>query len=158
MNRSSAKRETFKPNAPLTAIISITDVDKNLNLFQYPGWLRFVYRFQFDDVDMGQKDCITPAQANQIAEAVETIKDKVDRIIVHCEAGISRSSGVAAAIMKYLTGDDMEIFGNGRYTPNMTCYRMVLEALHEPFNEKEIREKQRLNIAFWKKLFDEGRI
>lgn len=155
MNRTKAKRETFKPCAPSTAIISITDMDKERNLFQHPDWLKYTFRFQFDDVDMGQKNCITQAQANKIAEAVEMVKDKVERIIVHCEAGISRSSGVAAAIMKYLNGDDMPIFGNGEYTPNMTCYRMVLNALNEPFDEDEIQDKENYNISLWKKLFEE---
>lgn len=52
----------------------------------------------------------------------------IDKIIVHCGAGQSRSAGVAAAILKYYTGDDSQIFDNPRYTPNMMCYRYVLEA------------------------------
>ena len=50
-------------------------------------------------------------------------------VIVHCDAGISRSSGVAAAILKYLTGDDSSIFDNARLHPNMWCYRKTLNAL-----------------------------
>ena len=50
-------------------------------------------------------------------------------IIVHCDAGISRSSGVAAAIMKWATGDDSPIFKSYRYCPNTWCYRKTLEAL-----------------------------
>ena len=53
--------------------------------------------------------------------------DKVDTIIVHCNAGISRSSGVCAAIMKAMTGDDSLIFENPKYLPNTTCYKVVLE-------------------------------
>ena len=45
------------------------------------------------------------------------------------DAGISRSVGVAAAILKYTTGDDSSIFGNGLYDPNERCYRKTLEAL-----------------------------
>lgn len=47
--------------------------------------------------------------------------------IVHCDAGISRSSGVAAAILKAKTGDDSQIFNNPKYRPNMRCYRIVLD-------------------------------
>ena len=48
-------------------------------------------------------------------------------MIVHCDAGISRSSGVAAAILKAKTGDDSQIFNNPKYRPNMRCYRIVLD-------------------------------
>lgn len=50
-------------------------------------------------------------------------------IIVHCDAGISRSSGIAAAILKAYTGDDSQIFNSPRYVPNMRCYRVLLEEL-----------------------------
>ena len=50
-------------------------------------------------------------------------------VIVHCDAGISRSAGVAAAILKHTTGDDSSIFQNGLYDPNLWCYRKTLFAL-----------------------------
>lgn len=52
-------------------------------------------------------------------------------IIVHCDAGISRSAGVAAAIMKWSTGDDTPIFNSWHYHPNMWAYRKTLNALME---------------------------
>ena len=52
-----------------------------------------------------------------------------DRIIVHCDAGISRSGGVAAAIAKWMLNDDSEFFYSGQYRPNMWCYRKTLTAL-----------------------------
>lgn len=50
-------------------------------------------------------------------------------VIVHCDAGISRSSGVGAAILKHYTGDDSSVFENPRFHPNMWCYRKTLYAL-----------------------------
>jgi predicted protein tyrosine phosphatase len=83
---------------------------------------------QFQDVNEGQRDQITEEDAMQIVAFVMDIKEAVNNLIVHCEAGVSRSAGVAAAIQKYLTGDDTSIFSDKRYYPNMTCYRYVLEA------------------------------
>lgn len=51
-------------------------------------------------------------------------------IIVHCEMGVSRSAGVAAALMKWFNDDDMPIFRSYKYRPNMTCYRMVINAFY----------------------------
>lgn len=59
----------------------------------------------------------------------DNYNNAIDKIIVHCDAGQSRSAGVAAAILKYYTNDDTQIFNNSKYTPNMLCYRKVLEAL-----------------------------
>lgn len=88
--------------------------------------------FEFNDeiVDLPQLHCIQTADAVRIAETVFKYKDKVSQIIVHCDAGISRSAGVAAAISKFFNNDDM-IFFTTIYTPNMTCYSEVLFALHE---------------------------
>jgi len=50
----------------------------------------------------------------------------VRRIIVQCDAGLSRSPAVGAALARVLNGDDAEFFG-GRYRPNMRVYRTLLE-------------------------------
>ena len=50
-------------------------------------------------------------------------------MIIQCDAGVSRSAGVAGALMKYYNGDDSEIFENPKYRPNMRCYRTMLNEL-----------------------------
>lgn len=72
--------------------------------------------------------------AAQIAEFVRFWSKKNDNvnIWVHCDAGVSRSAGVAAALQKYFYGDDSMYFSNdGKYFPNMLCYTKTLEKLHE---------------------------
>ncbi|MBR1496099.1 MAG: metallophosphoesterase [Oscillospiraceae bacterium] len=54
-----------------------------------------------------------------------------ETLIVHCDAGISRSAGVAAAIGKCCNGDDRAFFRGGRYCPNMWCYRKTMAALSQ---------------------------
>jgi len=70
-------------------------------------------------------DLFTDEQAKQIIDFVE--KNKERKIIVHCDAGISRSSGVAAAILRHYTGSDDAIFNNRRYAPNMFVYYRLLK-------------------------------
>lgn len=72
---------------------------------------------------MSDKDAL------KIKEVIEETKEEVTEIWVHCDAGVSRSAGVAAAIGKYLNDDDMFVFGSPRYSPNITCYRKTLNAL-----------------------------
>ena len=71
-------------------------------------------------------DLMTDEDAKKIVAFVEKYKDK--RTLVHCDAGISRSSAVAAAILKHYTGDDSMIFDSRWYNPNRWVYRKVLEA------------------------------
>ena len=79
--------------------------------------------------------CFSNPQAREIVEFIKLNNPK--RIIVHCDAGISRSAGVAAAIAKFLTGSDECIFGNRRYIPNMFVYRKLLNAFMEVENVEE---------------------
>ena len=78
--------------------------------------------------DVSWNELITEKDALKISEFVK--KYSGYDIIVHCDAGVSRSAGVAAAILKYLYNDDTEIFGRLYYHPNMLCYRRTLEALY----------------------------
>ena len=64
-------------------------------------------------------------EAKRIWYWVKQYLKDVDMIIVNCEAGISRSAGVAAALSKVLNGDDSYYFKN--YSPNMLVYRKLLE-------------------------------
>lgn len=74
--------------------------------------------------------------ALKIACFVNKWKNKVDIIWVHCEVGVSRSAGIAMAIMEYLNMDLTPIFENPTYCPNMLCYELTLKAL------KDLQEKQ----------------
>ena len=68
-------------------------------------------------------------QADQVSKFVKYWYNKVDYLIVQCEAGISRSAGVAAAISKWTTGNDEKYFSGMRFVPNHRCYTMVLNSL-----------------------------
>lgn len=72
---------------------------------------------------------IEDSDANEIKTFVESLYDlDIDTLIIHCHAGVSRSSAVAAAITKYYTNDDSMYFNSDRYAPNMTVYYKILKA------------------------------
>lgn len=125
-----------------TIIISIRSIGdtppKKLFLHSNPQIKSFI-TLAFDDVEIYYANCypITEQQARKIAKFVMRYKDSVEQIIVHCDAGISRSAGVAAAIAKYLNGSDDDFFVRSPYTPNMTCYHTVLFALYLVETEEE---------------------
>lgn len=55
-------------------------------------------------------------------------------MVLHCDAGMSRSPGVAAALSKVLVGDDSQFFK--RYRPNMRVYRTLLERYYDQFEAR----------------------
>jgi predicted protein tyrosine phosphatase len=76
--------------------------------------------------------CFSPVQARQVLDAIKQ-HPHAEELIVHCDAGLSRSPGVAAALSKILTGDDRYFFS--RYHPNMRVYRTLLEEHYYDFME-----------------------
>lgn len=92
---------------------------------------------RFDDVDEYQEvegRAYYPISENDVHNIVDfinkyshEIKNDIYDLYVHCEAGISRSAGVAAAISKIVLGNDDNFFNNGRYKPNMTAYSAILK-------------------------------
>lgn len=131
MNRRDAVRYSFHPQQEKTAVISIGTPNEQYHTGVYTSpynGISSVLRLWFDDVESG-RDCIQKEDAEKIKRFVEAHKE--DSIIVHCDAGVSRSSGIAAALMKYYNGDDAPIFDSPRYCPNMLCYRTMLNTLME---------------------------
>jgi hypothetical protein len=72
-------------------------------------------------------------QARQILDLVLKEKENIYHCIIQCDGGISRSSATAAAISKILYNDDMWIFDNPRYVPNMHIYSTILKTYYEEY-------------------------
>jgi hypothetical protein len=63
--------------------------------------------------------------ARQVLKFIRGHKDKVNLIVCHCEAGVSRSAATAAALSKCFGQSDMEFY-KGRFHPNPLVYRTIL--------------------------------
>jgi len=106
------------------AVISINGPDQTPNPLGDNPLVGPVLTLFFADSD--EADGMSRADAQKVAAFVHGLPAG-QALLVHCGAGVSRSAGVAAAIDKWETGDDMDWFRDRR--PNMRCYRYVLEAL-----------------------------
>lgn len=131
MSRRDAERYSYGPHDTEAALISISTPEERYDTSVYASaynGIKRVLRLAFDDVDGGGW-AMTAEDARQIAQFVAENKDRL--IIVHCDAGVSRSAGIAAALLKFYNGDDTQIFDNPKYCPNMLCYRLMLNQLIE---------------------------
>lgn len=148
LNRSYA--EKIVPNLTIPHIvISITDpTNPKPAEFELNECLKAVLYLKCYDMDFSDGNethtraaftrryahgIFTDAQAKQVVNFTLEHKDSIRTIICHCDAGVSRSAGMGAAISLILNGSDKEIFNDKRYVPNMHIYRKIV-------NEYYIRE------------------
>jgi hypothetical protein len=84
-----------------------------------------------------------PRHAQQILDFfTKGQREGIDLCICQCDAGISRSAGVAAALSYILTQDDAWVFKDPRYMPNRLVYRTILDTYyrdheHPPYHQLE---------------------
>lgn len=132
MSRKQFEEYAAKRHNHTSIVISISsfrEIMVSENIIRNPqNNIVAVYRAIFNDTDKPENG-MNSMQAIEMADFIKCNIYRVDKVIVHCGAGQSRSAGIAAAILKYFTGSDTQIFDNRRYTPNMRCYRLMLEAL-----------------------------
>ena len=144
MDRKGLEERAKLPFPPKTAVISITDSDREEVVLACQP--RYLLRLQFDDVSqeiyeelLGRKPTVREMHklsrrlrmfenrhARQIAAF---LKEKPDSLICQCEWGQSRSAAVAAAILEYQSGRGIRIFADPRYSPNKLVYRKLLQTL-----------------------------
>ena len=112
-------------------IISIRDPETKIAEIAINDKCKGILYLDFHDLDRVYKDykIFSKKDAKEILDFVTNPLIKVDVIICQCEAGISRSAGVAGALSKIFNKDDTEIFKN--YLPNMLVYKTIYKTYQE---------------------------
>lgn len=120
-----------------TLIISISSTDDKLPHIMDEADnenIRHIEYLQFDDIDTAENIHglipMSDEDAGRIVNAFLQYVDGVSQIIVHCDAGYSRSPAVAAALTKALGKSDEEFFGHD-YCINKHVYTTFLKQLSE---------------------------
>jgi predicted protein tyrosine phosphatase len=121
--------EALPPHDEPHVIISITTTPDDVARLRIGTSCRGILRLSFFDVEVpvdSDRDGVFGLDhAGAICDFVELHRGSVSRIVVHCDAGISRSPAVAAALAVCLGESDDEFFR--RYRPNMLVYRTLLD-------------------------------
>ncbi len=143
LSRTKAVKLSYTDFADDKVIISIKDPwAENAHFNSGNSSIKEILYLSFYDISEETKDIFSgyssmaPDDALKIAHFVNKWKDKADTIWVHCEVGVSRSAGIAMAIMEYLKMDLTPILKSTRYYPNMLCYELTQKAFNDLY-EKE---------------------
>ena len=133
---SAKAAQKFRSPAPYV-IVQVTDPrTKHPYIHDHSG-LQATIGFHFDDIlpvasaDIHGFSSYIPMdvqQAERIARFVKAWWEKVETIIVHCHAGISRSVGIALAIREFY-GQNADALHTEPKRYNRHCYELMTEAL-----------------------------
>jgi len=94
----------------------------------------------FHDLVMPVDGCqlFDAEHAHRILDFVKVSWGRIQVLVVHCEAGASRSPAVAAALSRIYLGEDRDFFRPGVYDPNYLVYHTLLNVarLRDEFQEE----------------------
>jgi len=153
------------------ACVSITDFDEIKPLFQTSIATKRLVFSDIETTDNIPEDYInkrnlkffTKEIAYKIKTFVDLITDFECGLIVHCHAGISRSSAVAFALEEYFNKcDSKKLFKQHGYAPNMEVYAILCEELGIEKSKEElatldnINQEQFRNSDKFKEMFEAG--
>ncbi|MEZ4253826.1 MAG: hypothetical protein R3B99_36945, partial [Polyangiales bacterium] len=125
--------EASTPPEEAHVVISITTTADDAAVLPDAPSRVAVLRLVFPDADVAvaglSKDALFSSDhADRVWDFLDAHRDAITCVVLHCDAGMSRSPGVAAAIARVEHGDDTFFFR--RYHPNMRVYRTLLERHH----------------------------
>jgi predicted protein tyrosine phosphatase len=135
---SREEARSVAPQVPYI-VISITDPEKEDAVIA-DSYLRLaIFRLKFHDIlgtdsvlladsSSTYERAMTQKEAQAALNFVREHLEKVKLIVCHCEAGISRSAAVAAALSRMLNSQDQFFFDN--YWPNRWVYELLLKNEH----------------------------
>jgi predicted protein tyrosine phosphatase len=133
-------------------VISVTECEAPEARLAESSYRLGVLRLKFHDIEMPQWDrtLMSSEEASKIIAFVREHQAAARLIISQCEAGMSRSAGVAAALSKWLQEDDRPFFKH--YIPNRHVYRLVLEAARESEKHSAVNKENARKIALLRQI------
>ena len=133
--------QEFKSDTPWVGI-SITSSGKDWPVLSEENRVGLL-QLQFDDLDDRHRHLdkfilFSPEMAESVLRFVSEHLS-VPLLMVHCDAGVCRSPGIAAALSRILYNEDDDFFH--LFMPNRLVYRTVVQHFvdHPEFNFGELR-------------------
>lgn len=137
LSREQAIRNSYTNFERKKVIISICDPhNEKVEFNQGNSSIKDILYLSFYDISeetksiFGSYESMSPVDAILVRDFVLKWQEQVDEIWVQCEMGMSRSAGIAAALMEYFNVDSGTILNSNQYYPNKLCYDLMKNAIN----------------------------
>ena len=162
MSEKQARQFASEPHESPSAMISIQDTENFDEVHPVTASkILSILHIHFEDTNlpMDREDrslnWFTEKDANRIKRFItdEVLAKDIKYIYVHCHAGVSRSSAVAAALEIYLNGasSDEHIWKDWHYRPNIRVYTVLTKVLGVGMARSIVNNKVRINGIVWRR-------
>lgn len=129
-------------------VISINNTGQTTKLSMNKG-LEAILLLEIDDIEKETPNCtlMNKVHARDIRKFVDMFKHKVNHIVIHCTAGVSRSAAIGFTLERYLNKDDRHLFESKSYHPNKHIYKTMCKELYLTYNEPKFNKLRDLPIT-----------
>lgn len=110
----------------------------------------------FDDITTTNHNSINKDIAMQINSFVSNIDFKKEKLYVCCDSGVSRSSAIAAAILRKYNEDEDIIWKNYNYQPNILVYKTLCDEFNLKNLPMRLRHKESMNRKALRKKIEQA--
>lgn len=114
-------------------------------------------RLQFDDVTKESSHAFNRSLAKEIHEFIDQIDFEKQSLYICCDSGVSRSSAIAAAILRKQKKNEDTIWENCNYHPNLLVYQKLCEEFGIGNTKWNLRRKEKINLQALKKQIKKAR-
>lgn len=124
LSREKAVKYSYSCKDDIVIISISTPFDPTPKFNNNPH-IKGIFRMSFYDVMEGDAQDYEPPKPSNFAglkRFIDSNKNKIDGIIIHCDAGISRSAGCAMAMADYVGCENIVRTQGEKFRPNFTVY------------------------------------
>lgn len=111
----------------------------------------------FDDVITIGKNSFNKTIASEINAFIKKVDFNKDKLYVCCDSGVSRSSAIAAAILRKYKKNENIIWKDYTFQPNILVYKTLCDEFNLSNNYMRLRHKENINKKALKKRINESR-
>lgn len=111
----------------------------------------------FDDVCEVRSNAFNKEIATKIKLFVSSISNEITDMYICCDSGESRSSAICAALMKLQKQDEMTIWRNPHYHPNVLVYKLLCNELGIKESRLGLMYKEYINKNALRKAINRNR-